>query len=800
MKKIKTLLALLVCSVTLGGFALSAELTASAGIVDNTLVSEDFGDEELDEAVWYRNSKTGTQLVETYQTYQASNAYSGTGLMTKAELSGGATVEVDIKEADWNGLSAQLVFAFGVPKESDNENLFWRWYRAEGSDALYLTYNKDAEPNMIRMAGYKSTLYDIADGTGATLPYRTAYAFADAVGLADAGEADKITNKTLRLEYNADGSFELSLRELGAEANTPFTVIAKSTTNTLQEFPTGCVYLFAAEGEKGMSFLDIRDIRVYDKDEQLVADFYKNEAGQEPIADATADFISFRHQSTSEVVWGAKNALNFTKKYRNNNPVFMGKTVYVAEETDAYESLATLDFTLTVNEMVGDKSFGLLLGAEYQSSGKIGNEKTSHFYIKKTNDGYAFGMDAYAEEGVKTTVIEETALNLATVEELPVRLEMGSKGTLRVYFGNMSAAAYASDNATFFYEGFTGFVTDGTATDEENYIDALLSEVTYKNSYYDRPENTNLSSDFTNDEYNSNLWYLSSTPYMADHRNGTYVKDGQLYFANVCNSNYISTWHKYGNFDMEYSITDLRREPVVTEAGNKIYPISSLIGIVFGAEFPQEPFGTLEYNRPIVYFESKPNDQGVKVNPDTWDRTEECTQLVLRNMGFDKRIDLPAKYDFWDESKDGSVVDVKISVSDRNIKVYVKYGTETDYTLIADETMAFGVSGHIYVWSTGDDYYQEPNSVGANCGYAVLDNIKITNKDENAALTTVEFVSHRPTVSQDDYEYVDSYDKNDYLPVTDANAAGCAGSVSSIVWVLPVLGGAALLLRRKKDE
>lgn len=799
MKKIKTLLALLVCSVTVGGFAVNAKLTANAGFVDNTLVKEDFGDDELDQAIWYRNSKTGTQLVETFQTYQVTNGYSGTGLMTKAELDGGASVEMDIKEADWDGLSAQLVLAFGVDKDDENPNYFWRWYNDADSDAFYLAYNQDAEPYSIRMAGYKSTIFDMRNGEGEVLPYRTAYAFADAVGLADSDASDKITDKTLRFTYGADGSFELSLRDLDAEAGTPFTVIARNGDNKLKAFPAGCAYVFVAEGQKGMSFLDIRDLRVYDKNGALVSDFYKNEAGQAPIADATADYTSFRHQSTSDVVWGAKNALNFTKKYRNNNPALMDKTVYVADDTDTYESVATLDFTLSVNEMVGDKSFGVLLGAEYKSSAKIGNANTSYFYLKNTQNGYAFGMDTYKEQGVKTTVIEETALNLSEIKELSVRLEMGSKGTLRVYFDNSTAAAFASENAEFSYAGFAGFGISGAETNDENYVDVLLAEVNFANSYYDRPENTNLHSDFTNDEYNKNLWYMNSTAYMADHRNGTYVKDGKLYFGNVCNSNYISTWHKYGNFEMEFSIDDIRREPVITEAGKKVYPITSLVGIVFGAEFPQEPFGTLEYNRPIIYFESAPNDQGVKVDPETWDRTTDITQLVLRNMGFDKRINLPAKYDFWDESKDGKVLDVKVSVENRNVKVYIKYSTETEFTLVADETMAFGTSGHIYVWSTGDDYYQEPNSVGANCGYAVLDNIKITNKDEGANLTTVEFATNRPTVNTEDYEYVDEYNKNDYLPVGDAGAVGCAGDVSGVLWALPVALG-ALLLRRKKDE
>ena len=64
MKKIKNIIAALVACVTVGSLTLIQPITASAGMVDFTVLEEDFATGKLDTAKWYRNSNTGLSFTD----------------------------------------------------------------------------------------------------------------------------------------------------------------------------------------------------------------------------------------------------------------------------------------------------------------------------------------------------------------------------------------------------------------------------------------------------------------------------------------------------------------------------------------------------------------------------------------------------------------------------------------------------------------------------------------------------------------------------------------------------------------
>lgn len=639
------------------------------------------------------------------------------------------------------------------------------------------------------MSSQYTSLTGVVDGNGELLPTPTPYAFTEVAALSEGNAADLILRKTLRFEYGADGSFALKMKELGSEE--PFTTVAENGDVKLKPFaPDSKAYVFFDEAGGAVKEGEFSDMRVYDNEGTLVASF-----GEDPAA----SFDTHKHSSTEFASLGSNQFLVFDENYQNDKPLFASKNIYAETDEDIAESVATAEAKMSFRSFKGDKRFGLLLGAEKQSSGKIGEKGSSFLYFASEDDGYVYGMETYGEDGEKSVVIEERPLP-AESDDFTLKLETGSGGTLKVSFDGV--IDYSADDADFSYAGYMGFAMDGAETNAENCVKVLVDSFSLKNVFYDRPENTNIVTDFSDNEFNTNLWQLSSKPYMSTYTNGVYVKDEMLYFDNVAMNSYLSTKFRYSNFSMEYSIVDVRREAVMDEAsGEPILPVSSWIGVVFGASTPNDDFGKMVDNIPLVYLE-------VPVNKDTWQRDTDASgkplpaRLVISGVGTSRMIDLPEKYDFWALENAGKVLNVSIKTVDGQLTVALKYSTENEYTVVAEQTMSSGVSGHIYICGMGDSYFVEGVSEGASCGNFVIDDISVTNLDSKGnILTDVEFESNKNPDIPGDYEYTGGRDEKDYRPQADVSDGGCSGEIGTGATLSAImLGGAAVHLMRRKQK
>ena len=657
------------------------------------------------------------------------------------------------------------------------------------ADGIKINFNKDASPYALRMSSQYTSLTGVVDGNGELLPTPTPYAFTEVAALSEGNAADLILRKTLRFEYGADGSFALKMKELGSEE--PFTTVAENGDVKLKPFaPDSKAYVFFDEAGGAVKEGEFSDMRVYDNEGTLVASF-----GEDPAA----AFDTHKHSSTEFASLGSNQFLVFDENYQNNKPLFASKNIYAETDEDIAESVATAEAKMSFRSFKGDKRFGLLLGAEKQSSGKIGENGSSFLYFAAEDEGYVYGMETYDEDGEKSVVIEERPLP-AESDDFTLKLETGSGGTLKVSFDGV--IDYSADDADFSYAGYMGFAMDGAETNAENCVKVLVDSFSLKNVFYDRPENTNIVTDFSDNEFNTNLWQLSSKPYMSTYTNGVYVKDEMLYFDNVAMNSYLSTKFRYSNFSMEYSIVDVRREAVMDEAsGEPILPVSSWIGVVFGASTPNDDFGKMVDNIPLVYLE-------VPVNKDTWQRDTDASgkplpaRLVISGVGTSRMIDLPEKYDFWALENAGKVLNVSIKTVDGQLTVALKYSTENEYTVVAEQTMSSGVSGHIYICGMGDSYFVEGVSEGASCGNFVIDDISVTNLDSKGnILTDVEFESNKNPDIPGDYEYTGGRDEKDYRPQADVSDGGCSGEIGTGATLSAImLGGAAVHLMRRKQK
>ncbi len=786
MRKKKMGTALFVAAAFLGISATALDFTpASAGMLTETLLDDSFSSLQLDEASWYSGSFTGISLGEGYTAYTTRGPYTGTGLSSKSTFTGGGAIEVDVTKLDWSGNSGNLWLVFGDYNEPFADDI----WTAQKADGIKINFNKDASPYALRMSSQYTSLTGVVDGNGELLPTPTPYAFTEVAALSEGNAADLILRKTLRFEYGADGSFALKMKELGSEE--PFTTVAENGDVKLKPFaPDSKAYVFFDEAGGAVKEGEFSDMRVYDNEGTLVSSF-----GEDPAA----SFDTHKHSSTEFASLGSNQFLVFDENYQNNKPLFASKNIYAETDEDIAESVATAEAKMSFRSFKGDKRFGLLLGAEKQSSGKIGEKGSSFLYFAAEDEGYVYGMETYDEDGEKSVVIEERPLP-AESDDFTLKLETGSGGTLKVSFDGV--IDYSADDADFSYAGYMGFAMDGAETNAENCVKVLVDSFSLKNVFYDRPENTNIVTDFSDNEFNTNLWQLSSKPYMSTYTNGVYVKDEMLYFDNVAMNSYLSTKFRYSNFSMEYSIVDVRREAVMDEAsGEPILPVSSWIGVVFGASTPNDDFGKMVDNIPLVYLE-------VPVNKDTWQRDTDASgkplpaRLVISGVGTSRMIDLPEKYDFWALENAGKVLNVSIKTVDGQLTVALKYSTENEYTVVAEQTMSSGVSGHIYICGMGDSYFVEGVSEGASCGNFVIDDISVTNLDSKGnILTDVEFESNKNPDIPGDYEYTGGRDEKDYRPQADVSDGGCSGEIGTGATLSAImLGGAAVHLMRRKQK
>lgn len=784
MRKKKTGVALLAAAAFLGISMTTLDVThVSAGMLKETLLEDSFSSLRLDEASWYSSSFTGISLGEGYSAYTARKPYTGTGLSSKSTFTGGGAIEVDVTKIDWSGNSGNLWLAFGDYNEPFANDI----WTAQKADGIKINFNKDASPYALRMSSQYTALKGVVDGNGELLPTPTPYAFTEITALSNGVATDLILRKTLRFEYGADGSFALKMKELGSEES--FTTVAKNGDVKLKPFASGSkAYVFFDEAGGAVKEGEFSDMRVYDREGKLTSSF-----GMDPAA----SFDTHKHSSTEFASLGSNQFLVFDENYQNNKPLFASKKIYVEADEDIAESVATAEAKMSLKSFKGDKRFGLLLGAEKQSSGKIGEKGSSFFYFVAEGDGYVYGMENYDEEGGKSVVIEERPLP-AQSDDFTLKLEAGSGGTFKVSFDGV--IDYSADDADFSYADYLGFAMDGAATNAENYVKVLVDSFSLKNVFYDRPENTNIVTDFSSNEFNTNLWQLSSSPYMSTYTNGVYVKNEMLYFDNVAMNSYLSTKYRYSNFAMEYSIVDVRREAVIDEASGKpILPVSSWIGVVFGASTPNDDFGKMVDNIPLVYLE-------VPVNKNTWQRDTDVSgkplpaRLVISGVGTSRMINLPAKYDFWALENEGKVLNVSIKSVDGRLTVALKYSTEKEYTVIAEQTMTSAVSGHIYICGMGDSYFLAGVSEGATCGHFVIDDVSVTNLDSQGnVLTDVEFKSNKNPNVPGDYEYTGGRNEKDYRPQADVSGGGCSGAIgTSAALSTLMLGGSTMFLIRRK--
>lgn len=486
--------------------------------------------------------------------------------------------------------------------------------------------------------------------------------------------------------------------------------------------------------------------------------------------------------------------------------LFYQQELYARVEKSTY----TIEATIEVEKMTANKSFGLGFGFQGTVGYVVGQSNTNYFYIKKgSNDGYVAGLASYNASGAKT-------------EHLPTPFAInGSKCDIKLvatYPNNVTAyidseEVFSGSLTSKTLNGFFGFIEMGRTTKTE-YSKTYVSKLSVTNNYYVTPTNANINDDFSGDTIDASVWSLyefdeenTNLPVGEQgekkHLGGIAVADGMLQFIDAYEDT-LSTRDPYSNFEMRLDIPYVRKQVEYNTDGTIRRSVSAPFGIFCGIEvdncasIKKASLALQDFSSYCLTFQNEDYDKDNSPEPTVrfGDSKDEDTKDGR------KGYILPKKYDLWDMSNEGKVLNVVFTCMDGTYNLELKWSDETWYYKVFPNGVELPDKiGYISLFGLGGPQ-QKVN--------VAFDNIKITNRDYKGDIRVEGFPdSNNALKNEGDYGYADSKSPAQLVPDgTDFDgiqAVGDSGSCSSVidiggVSIATLAVATAFITRRRKRK
>jgi len=411
------------------------------------------------------------------------------------------------------------------------------------------------------------------------------------------------------------------------------------------------------------------------------------------------------------------------------------------------------NITMTINHIPEERKFGLMFGLSIpaENAGVVGSSMM-YFTVPNSDAGIVYlGFSNYTATGeqivLSSHALDESNVSLGT--EFEFVLTVKSDGGIKVDIGD--AVVYKNDNADAAIEGYFGFGQIGGDEATSASINSA-SVIGYQNS---TPENTDYGESFSNDAFNTNYY---STRSKKGYLQPSYqsVENNALMFRNVATA-FISTRLDFSNAVLDIDIPYIQREAEFDTEGKLSVPISTAIGIAFGAESSN----TAGTSAPILIELGSANaSPTVKSN---------ATRVTVRENRTKKEVfTLPDEFHLWSEDiVAGRTINVRVYSLNGKIHLYLKYSNQTGFTHVFSYDLGYTPLGKIQVLSNGTDilsggYLESDNITQGNFSISY---ISVGNLDDNAKKIIIEY-KYSAGVKPDDYIYENTWDNRD-LPFGD---------------------------------
>ena len=407
----------------------------------------------------------------------------------------------------------------------------------------------------------------------------------------------------------------------------------------------------------------------------------------------------------NEDVLTENKTLTFTDKSTKDTK-FISRVVIEANNDNP--DFLVMECNIKLNQLPAGEKFVLGIGLKKieTSMGDADNVEVTF-----TNDGgVKVAVYAYQEKGNPITIMEPKACGIAMGQTAKIRVAVTGEKLFKL---SVAGKQICSKEIPVTGSGRVGFLQSGDCA-------AQVTGLDVKGYKYDRPENTNISEDFENGVDISKIHvvstYESGVPLLKPSRVAVEeYEEGKhaLMFVNAPEY-YFTTKYQYSNFEMTFDVPYLRlaKEIVIDDKEGYFWSFGILYGLSSDA-------------------------------PTSWEKTDATDGIVFDRFGnvtstkvgaFTKVLE---SHKFWEEFKP---ISVKLSVIDGNVNLGIKWSTEKQYTTIGSYTLPAGSP-------TGFIRFSVPT-----VGSGSIDNLKITNLDQNPKLIETEFKSGTASAEDAPYE------------------------------------------------
>ena len=786
-KTIRKSLLIVLLSLVIICFGALAVVNASvveAGNVNNTLLDDNFNTGVLDEAKWFSKADSngwGFSKVTSTPSFVCEEPVGGSHLVSTVPVtSNKIRVQIDIKYLNFSddawaigsnvGGGGMFAVVYDVIDTLGGtaQKAYSQRGQANSGAGVYFQYS--ARQDKLLFSALEPHVTQFVDANGSDIPSADAYngtpiAMFDASVITDVptGEGSQIISNKSLVFYFGEGKMEMYYKEIGATGDG--TLIAKTKNadmkpvkpvgeNVTDAMPYVAMFMESYDN-KIISSIEVTDFKVSDANNPQTVFNNFTESN-------IKNYSVYQTKKTKYMYFGVDNKLVLNSKFSTTWPLLINERITVNEYEDL-DSNYNLTGRVKINSINENGAFGIVTGIEKPSSGKKGGANTSYIYFSKVGSDYKVGIETYRAYNTPTTLLQPTVIALDAEGNISYNLLVNNKGRITLKINGTEI--YQSQNDKEIFSNGIQYIGYALSGSNESFS-AELMEVKLDNLYYERPENSNINATFDDDPlttdidesnaFNKDEWFLNSAPFLNVHSNTAYVKDGQLKFENCASGSMFATQKQYSDFEFQLDITDVRREVVSDNKGNKNYPISAWIGIYWGVPYASLDFGQgVGSAYPLIYI-------GPEVDQQTWDRKKDKNgvdePLYVRCMGFglDNTFALDEHYDFWDKVNADKVLQFKIKVVESDVTISIKYKDETEWVTVGNVKTKETIVGNVALTTMGCNTYVEPHSVGATCGYFTADNIMVTNLDNNANTITIPFNTSKVPLGTD-FDYQDPW-------------------------------------------
>lgn len=532
------------------------------------------------------------------------------------------------------------------------------------------------------------------------------------------------------------------------------------------------------------------------------------------ILDDTKAFNTSRPLTESWYVKGSRveyatnsNAIVW-KKDSDVEDALVFRTMPAVTEWDGV--VLSVEASFTINEIVGDKMFGIYVGVP----------RLDFDADDATNTRYRGATYAYVEKGADDTYYAgvkyfgETEIDL--VENVPLganstihfSIEQYDGGRLTVFGG--TGAGFNSAMEIYDSDDYNAEVTDvedivvhdvglfamggrGAYTSARNYHSVTFSHVNIINNYESTPANFNAYETFDADYVNGENWTIGGR---------AYIGNGMFNFVNGDSNTSIRTKHYFSNFELSFDIPYIQREPIYNEKGEKVQDSCHRFIIIFGvnADSPDACTSGIDalsgpkgYDRYAVGFYPAIGADGYS-QMTSFFHGESFAALKYVNLGtYATGSPEEVKHALFNPVNDGRTYCVRIRMVDGILQTWVKWSDELEYTMIFNQDIGYTREGYV-------QFYCGINN-DQLCTLS-LDNLRIVNLDSNPRFAEAGF-SKSGYPNEGDYIWVDDRNPNDLLAARvnkSQTGNGCVSSLKSVGAVGFVLIALGLVVYKSKKE